>query len=151
MQAIPLVLSAGGTLLKGVSSFQAGKFDRKVANVNARQALVEGNEQGNRIRAAARIRLGQQFGAQAESGFMVNQGSALDSLVESATNSELEAMDALNAARSRAAAYHAQGQAAYAEGKGALVGSLFGAASSAVQGYNDYANAGSQYGGGGGS
>jgi hypothetical protein len=150
MQALPLALMAGGSILKGISSFKAGKYNRAVDNQNARVSLAEGMEQATRIRQAARIQLGRQFGAQAESGFMVNQGSAFDSLLESATNGELDAMDALHQARSRAAAYRAEGHAAFAEGKSALIGGVLSGAAQAVGGYNDYANAGSQYGYGGG-
>jgi hypothetical protein len=151
MQALPLVLMAGGSILKGVSSFKAGKYNRAVANQNAHEALLEGTDQATRIRQAARIQLGRQFGAQAESGFMVNQGSAFGSLLESATNGELDAMDALRQARSRAAAYRAEGHAAFAEGKSALIGGVLSGAAQAVGGYNDYASAGAQYGYGGGA
>ena len=149
MQALPLALMAGGKLIQGIAGYRAGQYNRSVANANAHEQLLEGTDQATRIRQTARIQLGRQFGAQAESGFMVNQGSALDSLFESATNGELAAMDALRTARSRASAYRAQGQAAFAEGQSALVGGLFGAAASVAGGVNDYANAGAQYGYGG--
>jgi hypothetical protein len=145
MQALPLVLMAGGSILKGISSFKAGKVNRGIANANAHTALLEGTEQATRIRQAARMQLGRQFGAQAESGFMVNQGSALDSLAESATNGELAAMDALRQAQSRAAAYRQQGASAFAEGKSGLISGLFGAASAVAGGINDYARAGADY------
>jgi hypothetical protein len=150
MQALPLVLMAGGSLLKGVSAFKAGQYNRAVDQQSAHLANLEGEDQATRIRQAARLTLGRQFGAQAESGFMVNQGSAFDNLLESVTNSELDAMGALHGAMSRAAAYRAQGRAAFQEGKGALIGSVFSGAAQAIGGYNDYAAAGSQYGYGSG-
>lgn len=147
MQAIPLALMAGGALLKGVGQFQAGRANKAIAQTNARTSILEGNAQANRIRDLARIQTGRQFAAQAESGFAVNQGSAVDSLVESQTNAELEAMDALRTARSRAAAYQQQGAQAYKEGIYGLAGSVIGGAADVVGGMNDYAQA--KQGGGG--
>lgn len=147
MQALPLALMAGGKLVQGIAGYQAGKANRKTANANARGEMIDGNAQAQRIRDLSRIALGRQIGAQAESGFMVGTGSAIDSLVESQTNAELDAMDAMRTARSRSDAYRAQGAQAYAEGRSALVGSLFGAAASVAGGINDYASAKSGSGG----
>jgi hypothetical protein len=141
MQFAPLALMAAGSILKGVGSFQAGRQNRKIANVNARDQLIDGNAQATRIRDLARIQLGRQIGAQAESGFMVGTGSAIDSLVESQTNAELDAMDALRTAQSRSDAYRLQGASAYAEGKNDLIGGLVGAAGSVASGLQDYATA----------
>jgi hypothetical protein len=141
MQFIPLALMAAGSIVKGVGAFQAGKYNRSVAGQNAREQLAEGNAQATRIRDLSRIQLGRQLGAQAESGFMVGTGSAIDDLVTSQTSAELDAMDAMRTAKSRANAYQAQGAAAYAEGKNALIGGFIGAASSVASGMQDYASA----------
>lgn len=141
MQALPLALMAAGPILKGVGSFKAGQQNRAIANSNANTSILEGNAQANRIRDLSRIQLGRQIGAQAESGFMVGTGSALDSLVESQTSAELDAMDAMRTARSRSDAYRAQGKAAYREGLFDLAGGFVGAASSVVSGGSDYAAA----------
>lgn len=141
MQAIPLGLMAAGAIIKGVGAFKSGQANRAIAKSNANTAIVEGNAQANRIRDLARIQLGRQFGAQAESGFTPGTGSAIDSLVESQTNSELDAMDALRTANSRAAAYRAQGHQAYQEGLFGAASALVGGAASVASGMSDYAQA----------
>lgn len=141
MQALPLVLMAGGSILKGVAGFKAGQRNRATADANARNELSEGNAQATRIRDLARIQLGRQFTAQAESGFAVNQGSAVDSLVDSQTNAELDALDAMRVARSKSAAYRSEGKAAYSQGVFDLAGGFVGAASGVASGTSDYAAA----------
>jgi hypothetical protein len=141
MQAIPLGLMVLGSVVKGVAGFQAGKANRSIASANARTTLEEGNAQAIRIRNLSRIQLGRQIGAQAESGFQIGTGSAIDSLVESQTSAELDAMDAMRQAKSRANAYQAQGNAAYQEGKFALASGFIGAASSVASAGQDYATA----------
>jgi hypothetical protein len=141
MQAIPIALLAAGALVKGIAGYQAGQANKKIAGMNARTSLEEGNAQAIRIRDLARVQLGKQIGAQAESGFEVGTGSAIDSLVESQTNSELDAMDALRQSQSRANAYKFQGAQAAQEGKFALISGFVGAASSVASGAQDYATA----------
>lgn len=144
MQALPLIAiaaTAGGKMFQGIAANKAGKFNEKVDEANAINALREGTAQVQRIRDASRIALGQQVGAQAESGFEVGTGTAIDSLVESQTNAELDAMDAMRQARSRYNASMLEGQQARREGKNALISGLFGAAASVVGGVSDYATA----------
>lgn len=144
MQALPFIAIAAvaaGSIFKGVAANNAGKFNQKVDDANAVDALRDGTEQVSQIRTNARLKIGQQIGAQAESGFEIGTGSALDNLLESQTNSELDAMDARRQAQSRYDAYKLQGQAARSEGKNALIGGLIGAAGSVASGISNYASA----------
>lgn len=144
MQVIPLILAtaitAGGQVVKGIAANKAGKFNQKVDEANAVDALREGTAQVSRIRDASRIALGRQIGAQGESGFEVGTGTAIESLLESQTNSELDAMDASRTARSRYNAYMLSGQQARSEGKNAMISGLIGAAGSVASGVQDYAS-----------
>lgn len=142
MQALPFIAiaaTAGGQIFKGIAANKAGKFNQKVDEANAIDALREGSAQVQRIRDASRLQLGQQIGAQAESGFEIGTGTAIDSLLESQTNAELDAMDAQRQARSRYNAFMLQGQQARSEGKNALISGLIGAAGSVASGIQDYA------------
>lgn len=144
--AIPLMVA--GSLVQGIGGYQAGRANRDTANVNAINAEREGAAEELRVRRNARLVMGRQSAAQAESGFMPGTGSSLDELEASAINAELDVMDVRRQARGRADAYRAQGRTAMAEGKMALVSGLFGAAS-AVARTGDYAQLGAQYGYGG--
>jgi hypothetical protein len=144
MQALPFIaigLKAAGPLLQGVAGYRAGKLNKKIDYANAQAVTAQGAEQAMRIRNLARISMGRQIGAQAESGFEVGTGSAIDSLMESATESELDAMDAQHQANSRALAYRLQGNQAKREGKNALISGVIGAASAVASGVQDYATA----------
>lgn len=141
MQAALPLLMAAGPIVQGVAGYQAGRYNKQVAGANAQAVEAEGAEQALRIRNAARVHMGRQIGAQAESGFEIGTGTAIDSLIESATNAELEAMEARRAAASRATAYRLQGRQAGMEGKNALIASLFSGAAAAVSAKQDYAQA----------
>lgn len=137
--ALPLMVI--GSLVQGVAGYQSGQYNKKVANANARNAETEGLERATRIRNAGRIAMGRQIAAQGESGFEVGDGSAIDTLLESATNSEMEAMDAWREARARGAGFRTQGAMAAREGNSALVQGFFGAASAVAGAKADYAAA----------
>lgn len=145
MQALPMVLAAGGSILQGIGGYQSGQYNKKVARANARTAMWEGMEEASRIRAAGRVATGRQLASQAESGFEVGTGSALDTLLESQTNIELQAMDRFRQARASAAGLRAQGALAGQQGNNALIQGLFGAASSVINMKSDYAAAGGGY------
>lgn len=142
MQAIPMLIAGVGSIVQGVAGLQAGKYNKKIGQANQRQALAEGAEEALRIRRAGRMFLGRQIAAQGESGFEVGTGSALDTLRESQTNIELEAMEAMHQGVTRGVEYARQGDMAYRQGKMQLVEGLFGAASGMAKGASDYAAAG---------
>ena len=148
--ALPLMVA--GSLVQGISGYQAGKFNAKVANVNAINADNEGVAEAARIRDLSREAMGEQLGSLAGNGFEAGTGSALTRLSESAIEAELDIQDARRRARSKSSAYRAQGAAAKAEGVSRLVGGLFGAASAIAGSRADYAAAQTEagYGGRGG-
>lgn len=149
MQALPMLLMAGGSLVQGLSGYQAGKYNQKIANVNADAADNQGVAEGERVRSEARAAMGRQYASLGGNGLDPNSGSALTRLQESAISAELDIQEARRKARTQAMAYRAQGATAAAEGRSKLVGGLFGAAK-AVTHVGDYAQLGAQYGYGGG-
>jgi hypothetical protein len=151
MQAVPLALQVGGSLVQGIGAKKAGNSQAAADNANAFAAENDGAAQAQQIRDAARLAMGQQVGAQAESGFAVGAGGALNSLRESAINSELDVLNIRRKAATQAAAYRQQAKQAKAQGTMGLVGSLFGAANAVATHFTDFAQAKSAagYGGGG--
>ncbi|MFL6861701.1 MAG: hypothetical protein ACJ8DZ_01730 [Allosphingosinicella sp.] len=137
--AIPLMVA--GQLVQGVAGYSAGRASAKADEANATGEEQGGADQAARIRDSARLAMGSQIGAQAESGFAIGTGSALSSLRESAINAELDVLNVRRQAASRAAAYRAR---AAQEKRGAtmgLIGSLVGAAGTVAGARADYANA----------
>ncbi len=113
-----------GTLVKGAAAKEAGKYQRDVAYAEAKEELTIGNAEELRVRDAARMTMGNQVAAQAESGFGVGTGSALRSLEESAINAELDRLNIRRAAQGRAAGLRIQGKLAARAGRHAWRASI---------------------------
>lgn len=140
-----------GNVLNGVASYEAGKSNRKVANMNAIDAEREGVEDEARIREQARMAIGEQVAAQASGGFQPGTGTALDALRQSQINATLDALAARRQAASRARAIRYSGAQAYAQGRNALTVGMIGAAASLAQSNSDWGAARSGSSGGGSS
>ncbi|MEA3053561.1 MAG: hypothetical protein QOG72_2464 [Sphingomonadales bacterium] len=141
MQAAALPLMIAGNLVQGLAGYRAGQFNQKVEEANAIGDERDASAEVARIRDSARVAMGRQVGAQAESGFEVGTGTNLDSLRESQIEAEMDVMNLRRRGASAAAARRAQGEIAAAQGRQALVGGLFGAASAVANHKADYANA----------
>lgn len=127
-------MSAGGSIIGGVAAMEAGKFNNKVAKVNAINMEREGAAEEARIRDAARLAMGEQVAAQAGGGFQAGTGSAVDALKESAVNAAVAQLMARRQARSGATASRVQGKIAQAQGVNAFTGSVISAATALAGG-----------------
>lgn len=142
------VIEGVGAIVGGQASKAAGKYSREVQRVNAANALRDGVAQISRIRSAGRQHTGRQLAAQAASGFQIGTGSAMEDLLESQVNIELDVLETRRQSEMRAMGYRAQGALDYAAGQNAAIAGYFGAAKAAADAVADYASAGA--GGGGG-
>lgn len=133
-------VAAVGSLVSGAASYEAGKYNKRVAEQNAIGSLREGAAEEARIREVARAQIGQQVAAQGASGFQMGTGSALDALTESQINATLDALNARREAASRAQGYRVQGAQAMSAGKNAYTASLFQAASTVLDYKADWAS-----------
>lgn len=145
--ALPLMIA--GSLVQGFAGYQAGKYNQRVANVNAQGAVNDGEAEAARVREASRRAMGDQISSLAGNGFELG-GSATTRLAESALEAEMEIADRRRTARSKAMAYRSQGAMAAAQGRNALIGGLFGAAQAVAGARADYAQLGASYPGSGG-
>lgn len=137
--ALPLMIA--GSLVQGIGGMKAANYQARADQANATSAENDGAAQAQQIRDQARMAMGQQIGAQAESGFSIGTGTGLDSLRESAINSELDVLNVRRKAATEAASYRAQAQQAKNQGKFALLGGLFGAANAVASHKLDFAQA----------
>jgi hypothetical protein len=130
MQAIPIALLAAGALVKGVAGYQAGQANKKIAGMNARTSLEEGNAQAIRIRDLARVQLGGRSAPRPRA--VSRLAPARRSTAWSKARPIPNWMQWTRCARrkSRANAYQFQGAQAAQEGKFALISGFVGAASS---------------------
>lgn len=119
-----------GSAVQGIAASDAGKYTRKVMRINERQALIDGVAIGDRIRAEARTRIGQQISEQGNSGFVPLEGSAFDAVRESAVNAETDILLARRGKQMEAIGFKAQGDLAYAQGYSAMSGAMINGAAS---------------------
>lgn len=143
-----MILQAVGSVQQGIAGYQAGIYNNRVAQVEATNAERDGTVEEARIRESARLAIGQQIAAQGSNGFQMGTGSALDALTQSQINATLDALTARRAAAAKAVSLRTQGGIAKKQGTQALIGGLFGAASSLAGGASDWAAARSGMGGG---
>ncbi|BBC99094.1 hypothetical protein [Sphingobium sp. YG1] len=136
-------VAAVGSLVSGAASYEAGKYNKRVAEQNAISSLREGAAEEARIREVARAQIGEQVAAQGASGFQMGTGSALDALSESQINATLDALNARREAASRAQGYRVQGAQAMSAGKNAYTAGMFQAASTVLDYKADWAQASS--------
>lgn len=130
MQAGGAVVQGVGSILGGIAAKRAGKYTRKVMRVNAQNALRDGAMEGDRIRTAARMAMGRQLVDQGSSGFQMGSGSALDALMESATERELDLATVRRSAEMKAGDFRIQGNMAAQQGKAAFAGGIISGAAS---------------------
>jgi len=142
--AAPLMIA--GSLIQGVGGLAAGRKTAAAEKANARAVLEEGNAQEQEVRRASREAMGQQIGAQAESGFMVGTGTALDSLKESAVNAEMDILNVRRKAAAEAAVHRQRAKQAKLQGWMSLVEGVTGAAGAAAGAYGGKKAIAEQYG-----
>lgn len=131
------VLSAGGSILKGVAANKAGKQNRRAAYAQAREEERTGEAQALRIRDEARRAMGEQIAGQFANGFMGGTGSALDALSESQINATVDMLEVRRQAQAKAQSLRAEGDQARQQGRFALASGILGAASTAVSDWAD--------------
>lgn len=124
MQVIPIALAIGGSILKGVSSLQAGNAAKKAADAQARDELNVMVADTERLREDGRRAIGDQLAAQWSNGFEGGTGSALDALTESQINVALDVAERRRQGVANAQSIRAEGRQRQTEGRYAAAGAL---------------------------
>lgn len=138
VSAAAMALSAGAKLAQGVSDFQAGNANARMAQMEGRSAMQAANAQASQINAAGDRAISQIQSQQAANGVDLSSGSAADVAAESRRNIELDRLTALYEGRMRmwsksaeAAQHKAQAKAGLVTGILSASGSLLGDAAQA--------------------
>lgn len=135
---IMTAISIGSTVLGGIQSYQQGKYQEGVANYNARQQENEatrtrnaGVEAQNDRRLQTRFLQAQQRAVAAARGADVSSGSPLKAQEDAETIGRVDEFrinrnfqERADALKEGAALTRAEGKAAKAAGRNALLGSL---------------------------
>jgi len=137
-------LSVYGQMEAAATAKKVGKYNAKVAENQALQTEMDAAENIRRQRIANRKAMSMQMGKFAKAGVVINEGTPLELLSESAATLELEVQDYNRNARVQGQNLRAQGamsiytgnQQAQAYQIGAASTLLSGASSVAGMGYN---------------
>lgn len=135
-------IAGGGSLIKGVAGYSAGRYNSKVAKFNERISNADGVAEEAALREQARAAMGEQIAAQGAAGFELGTGSSLDALKQSATNAELDALSIRRKARLKGFGIKIDSANAIATGNAALSKGITDAALAVFSGGGDYAAAG---------
>lgn len=120
-------LSAGFSVLQGLSGFAAGRQNAANANADAKQAQVNAQAEAARQR---RIVAAQQSTLRAESGASGTtfSGSPMEVYLANAKAGEIEAQDKIYAGKLKARSLKAEADIYSRQATGALLGGFAGAA-----------------------
>lgn len=135
------IAAAAGSLIKGVGGFMAGQAQKKAAYAQGHEELLAGADKERRVHDEARRAIGEQLASQWGNGLEGGTGTALDAVRESKINEALDVMTLNRDAFMRNRSLRKQGKAAEREGYFSLASGLLGAATSAKQMSNDWAQA----------
>jgi len=136
----------------GVSAYgkqQAGKYNKKIYDMNAAfsdqkalDAIARGNEQEQNLRQKVKRTAGSQRAALAAQGVELSSGSALQTVIDTYTVGEMDALTVRNNAareawgyRTEAANYRAQGKASQYEANNAVLSTILGGGADAARAF----------------
>lgn len=151
LMAASAAMSAVGAIQGGMAAGAQHDFAAKVAKDNARQAQVQGFMQGEAAKEAGARTEGEAAADIGASGVQSGYGTALETLRESAINTQFDVLAARYTAGSQARAYGLQAKGEKAAGKSARIGGYLGAGAALLKGASSIAGAGGLGGGGGGT
>lgn len=150
-----IVVSTGvsvyGQVQAASNAKKVGEYNAKLAESQAKQTEMDAAENIRRQRLANRKALSMQMGKFAKSGVVINEGTPLELLSESAATLELEAQDYFRNSRLQQQNLRAQGAMSLATGQMQASQYQIGAAASLLQGAGQAAAMGYKPPGGGGA
>jgi hypothetical protein len=152
LTTIAIVASVGATAAQAYGQYQAGEYQKKVADQNARIAEDEAAlalQRGAIAKGVERMKGAQEIGAaraaQGTSGIDMTSGSALDVISDAAMLNELDAQTIGNNAAREAWGYQVEATNARAAGRLAQTQARFAAASTLIGGAAQAASMGANY------
>lgn len=135
--ALPIVaigLQAGSQLYGGIEESRGLKAEARALDENARLTERDGAMAAVDSYRASRLQMGEDMAALAGSGGITAASSGSDILAASAIERELEVMNIRFEAGQEATGLRAQAKQRRKDAKGAIIGGVLGAASSALNG-----------------
>lgn len=134
LMGLSAAMSAVGAIAGGNAAGAAADYNAKVAKDNAHTAEVQGFMQSEAAREAGARSEGEAAATIGASGVQSGSGTALETLRESAINTQLDVLAARYTAGSQARAYNAQAAGDKAAASSARIGGYLGAGAALLKG-----------------
>lgn len=131
---VALAMAAAGALVGGIEQNRAARAGARADTENARRTVLLGEQEALQTSIDQRRSAGDMLTQMAGSGFEMGQGSFGDLLRESAYQQELEILNIRTTRAQEADGLLAQAAERRKAGRAALIGGMFGAVSTALQG-----------------
>lgn len=128
--AAPFIM-AGMQVADGIMSRDAAYKGSRVHEENARQSLLAGEVEAQQVRREARQQNGDALAAMGGSGLMLT-GSITDMLEQGEYEAELDIIATRRRATGQARNYSQQAKDMRRQGRNAMIGGIFGAASTVL-------------------
>lgn len=141
LTAVSGIVDAGSSVYAGNAAGAAADYNAQMARNNAQEARNQAAEEERRSRVQSRQVIGSQRAAAGASGVQL-EGSALDSIEESAANGELDALTIRHGGQAKAANYESEAQLENYKGKQARIGGYVGGASALLKSGSKIAGSG---------
>lgn len=141
---VALAMAAVGSIVGGVEANRAARAGARADEENSRLTILQGEQEALQTAREERRASGDMLAAMAGSGFEMGQGSFGDLLRESAYQRELEVLNIRTTRTQESNNLLAQASERRKAGKAALIGGMFGAVSTAIQGASQIRSANQQ-------
>ena len=125
-----MVVGAGAKIAQGISDYQTGRANAKLATMEGQSAFQAATAEAARIDNRGERLLGETQARQAVNGVDLASGSAADVSAETRRNVELDRLNALYEGRIKMWGKNIEAVQAKAQGKAALISGMLGAGGS---------------------
>lgn len=141
---VALAMAAVGSIVGGIEQNRAARAGARADTENARRTVLLGEQEALQTSIDQRRAAGDMLASMAGSGFEMGQGSFGDLLRESAYQQELEILNIRTTRAQEAGNLLQQASERRKAGRAALIGGMFGAVSTALQGASQIRSANRQ-------
>jgi len=132
------LVSAGGTIYSAAKQAETAEFNAQLAENTAQQERENAAREEQRYRRQADRFMSTSQSLYSVSGLRLDEGSALDVIMDSAMELELDALAIKAGAEARSLYYQRQAELERRRGETALVSGMIGAGTSLLSDFSSY-------------
>lgn len=137
LEPVALAMMVAGQVTEGIETNRGARAAARADEENARRSILAGEQDGLQIMREERRMTGDMIAGQAGSGLAMGSGTAVDLIAQNAYQREAEIYGIRARATGEAESLMQQAADKRSAGRAALIGSIFGAAATAIKGASD--------------